>query len=295
MTVLQGEATIRHVAAWVLNEPATQSCIVCVRAGEAAVKAPLFFLGDFAAGGFYVRALAQHFDERVPVYAVHLQPSAPTLERLASSLADAIINVNPQGPLYLAGYCAGATTAVAVAQTLRQRGREVRSVLMIDPPPVRLPAPWLSALVAALFALQQAARNVLAHGPDWWRTLTRAWRAGTLGSLLGAWTQSMLRRAWNWTPVARWRASLHAEPAPQSGATALGKMLRQHRPAVGTERLVLLRCERSMFMGWGDPTLGWGRIGGDVIVRSVKGDHLECVTRYVAELATAMRETLDAV
>jgi thioesterase domain-containing protein len=76
------------------------------------------------------------------------------VESLAAYYADALVNFQPQGPFVLGGYCVGAIIALAMANNLRARGRDVGPLLVIDGVPentgVALPrwAPrnWLDQL-----------------------------------------------------------------------------------------------------------------------------------------------------
>ena len=101
-------------------------------------KPPLYIVHG---AGFYVlsfHALAMHLDPDQPVYG--LQPAAlngidqpfDTVEAIARSYVDAILNQNPDGPYALAGYSLGGQIAHEMANQLTKQGKQVLMVAMFD-------------------------------------------------------------------------------------------------------------------------------------------------------------------
>jgi thioesterase domain-containing protein/acyl carrier protein len=58
----------------------------------------------------------------------------PTLESIAASLVSKIVAAQPGGPLTLGGLCLGGILAFEIACQLRQAGREVALLVLVDPP-----------------------------------------------------------------------------------------------------------------------------------------------------------------
>lgn len=102
---------------------------------------PLFFLT-----GIYVYGpLAKALGPEAPVYGVyvpeerglieetqHQQMGAAPIERLAMAYRDAIVHQQPEGPYQLAGISIGGVVAIETARLLRQEGRKVSVVILLD-------------------------------------------------------------------------------------------------------------------------------------------------------------------
>lgn len=93
--------------------------------------------GDVAA----YRALAEALPESVPVAALRprgLDTADPPHEDLREAVrdyAEAVVRCWPEGPLEIAGWSTGGITALALAEELEARGREVARVALLDTPP----------------------------------------------------------------------------------------------------------------------------------------------------------------
>jgi thioesterase domain-containing protein len=98
-------------------------------------------------------ALARRFSGAVRVFGVQAPPQrieadpdfGASVQQLADTYAEAIIEAQPAGPIVLAGWSAGAAIALEVARALRRRGREAAFVAAIEGAP-EIPAavvgPW---------------------------------------------------------------------------------------------------------------------------------------------------------
>lgn len=71
---------------------------------------------------------------RAPTAAEH-QPPLRSIAGMASLYIDAMRRVQPDGPYYIGGVCAGAAVAIEMACQLRDSGTDVAPLLLIDPPP----------------------------------------------------------------------------------------------------------------------------------------------------------------
>lgn len=56
-----------------------------------------------------------------------------TIEQVAARYADKLVELHPDGPVYLAGYSGGALFAIEMARVLRNRGRDVPLLMLVDP------------------------------------------------------------------------------------------------------------------------------------------------------------------
>jgi len=135
-------------------------------------KPPLFLM--HAAGGniMFYRQLASHLDGDQPLYGLQSQALSGgaadfcTIEEMASQYVQAILEVQPDGPYLVGGYCMGGTISLEAAQQLRRLGKEVALVAMFEtynwarckrPHPMSGTRFWLEKIYFAM-------RNTLAAG-----------------------------------------------------------------------------------------------------------------------------------
>jgi thioesterase domain-containing protein len=88
---------------------------------------------------FCYRALAAHLDPRRPLYAVEPKgvdgsPTPETVEEIAEYEVAQIRRFQPEGPYYIAGFCAGGAIAFESARQLAHAGEEVARVLLFGSP-----------------------------------------------------------------------------------------------------------------------------------------------------------------
>lgn len=132
---------------------------------------PLFARPGHSGDVFCYRALAQHLDERQPLYGVEPKgldgsPAAETVEEMAAFEVAQIRALQPRGPYYIAGYCAGGSIAFESARQLVAAGEEVARLLLLGSPfPDAYRAPALRSLVPQLrFLVREHAAAALAGG-----------------------------------------------------------------------------------------------------------------------------------
>jgi Thioesterase domain/Phosphopantetheine attachment site len=149
VSILLNCPTVRKLAARLdaLHTPAHDSLVMPVR--PQGRLAPLFFSHAAWGNVLFVRRLVPYLDPDRPVFAIQargLRESETPHRDFASMAADyvsQIQTVQPKGPYYLAGNCAGALIAFEMAQRLRALGEEVRAVVMVDPENNPHAVPWL--------------------------------------------------------------------------------------------------------------------------------------------------------
>ena len=100
---------------------------------------PLFARPGHNGDVFCYLALAEHLDPCRPLYGIEpkgLDGSAPaqTVEEMARYEVEQIRAFQPEGPYFIAGYCAGGSVAFESARQLAQAGAEVARVLMFGSP-----------------------------------------------------------------------------------------------------------------------------------------------------------------
>jgi hypothetical protein len=104
-------------------------------------QTPAFYCVHSASGvaGTDFLALAQRLEPSIRFYGIQAPSNqmldtkfGSSVESIAEHYADALVKFQPTGPFVLGGYCLGAIIAIAIAQNLRARGREVGPLFAID-------------------------------------------------------------------------------------------------------------------------------------------------------------------
>jgi thioesterase domain-containing protein len=102
---------------------------------------PTFYCVHSASGvaGIDFLDLASRLDPTVRFFGIQAPPRqmpdvefGNSVESIADYYADALVKFQPNGPFLLGGYCVGAVIALAMANNLRARGREVGPLFAID-------------------------------------------------------------------------------------------------------------------------------------------------------------------
>ena len=112
------------------------------------VKTPIFAVPGHNGDVFCYVRLADELSHDRPFYA--LQPPgldgrrapATTIKDLAAVFADDITTLRPDGPVVIAGFCLGGTTAFETARQLAERGREISMLALFGAP---CPTSWKPA------------------------------------------------------------------------------------------------------------------------------------------------------
>jgi acyl-CoA synthetase (AMP-forming)/AMP-acid ligase II/thioesterase domain-containing protein/acyl carrier protein len=143
--------------------------LISVQGGDA--RAPLFFFhGDYD-GGYYTRRIAKALGPDQPVISVAPhglipEPIPNSIEAMASDRLPLLLEAQPEGPFRLAGYCNGALVAFCLAHMLVESGRQVDTLLLIDPPTLNF-RPIARRFFGAL------AKGFEGIGPEWEKRLPR--------------------------------------------------------------------------------------------------------------------------
>jgi amino acid adenylation domain-containing protein len=132
--------TISGIAALLRKDGkmAEPSCLVKIRPQGS--RPPLFFLPG--AGGMpgYLYPLSRCLDKDIPFFSFQAQglegdaEPHPSIDVMAAHYVDLMLEVQPNGPYFLAGHSLGALTAFAMAQILLKQGRQVGLLMPVDSP-----------------------------------------------------------------------------------------------------------------------------------------------------------------
>jgi thioesterase domain-containing protein len=143
MSVSFGTTTTRNTSALFARAARNSNAVVpindCALTPDA--QRPTFYCVHSASGvaGTDFLDLANRLDPTVRFFGIQAPPRqmpdlefGKSVESIADFYAEALVKFQPEGPFLLGGYCVGAVIALAMANNLRARGREVGPLFAID-------------------------------------------------------------------------------------------------------------------------------------------------------------------
>lgn len=125
-------------------------------------KPPLFLVHDVFGETILYLNLARRLEAERPVYALrpYGRPGFPIMHtriaEMVSYYIDQIRQIQPQGPYYLGGLCAGGVLAFEIACQLQAQGQAVALVALIDATDVQAPPPVVGTAGQRLNSLTTA-------------------------------------------------------------------------------------------------------------------------------------------
>jgi len=181
LTMLFRGATVRDIARYlVLGVQAEERQeLIEVQAGRPGVTPFFMAHGDFTAGGFYCRRLAEAAGPDQPFYAIPpYVPRGPdpalTIEAMAALHAASVRRVQAHGPYRLGGYCAGGLVAYELARRLRAEGEQVELLLVVDSNPTNARYRWVRPVISAVCRLTE--RSPARRADRFAYLMARVWR-----------------------------------------------------------------------------------------------------------------------
>lgn len=259
-----------------------------VKLEASGVKPPLFLIPGIGGHVLGLRDLARVIGQDRPVLGLQpcgLDGKAPphkSIEEMATYFIDAIRKQVPNGPYFLAGFCAGGIVAFEMALQLKRAGQFVALVALIDSYGPGYPK----------------------RGPFVFRLKMRVKELAQLDSL-SALTYLRHRLAKIFERISPKRATL---PSALPDEGSLSSVIRNvtntwksailsYKPQVYCGRIEIFRAENQLnWMGfdYSDPAMGWTPYAqGGVRTCQVAGDHLGVVNDHVASLSAALRIALE--
>lgn len=276
---VRAQLTIRQLSEILLNRaPAKKEVITRAKAGRGV---PLFFChGDISGWGFYALSLAKLLKEDAPVYLLHpLIDGFDTIEEMAQRYVTQIEAVAPSGPIRLAGYCNGGLAAFEAASRLERAGRTVDKIIVIDTfstnarPVMRAIVPL--ACLAGRLVPGELGRRLRRGVPSIWARAGRLMRADPV-----LWRKGFqaIKNGSSWD-----------EPLRAKYNCAMSKYL---PPKIQAEVICLLSEESLPRI---DQAAGpWKHLARSVRSEAILGEHNDCVTLYVDDLAERLDRILAA-
>lgn len=280
---IDAELSIRRLAqALVRGLKAEGTLVSRVREGSGT---PLFlFHGDFDGFGLYAPRLAEQLGSEAPVYVVHsnLDKAAgvATIEQMARSCLPHLLEVWPEGPFCLAGFCHGGLAAWAVAHELETIGRDVKSVTLIDSFSLNARSP-----VRAVAGTLKAIRRIMPG-----RIGDRLWESGMPMTWVlarralnsdGTFLQRIMRR------VVNRHFTIHGPGSASTLRVLYFEAMSKYLPPRIHARVQCLLSEEMAGKAEFSPR-AWQRVAANLHHEGIKGDHVTCITRHVDDLATKL-------
>lgn len=258
------------------GNPALQFLVPIQREGS---NPPLFCVHGAGGNVLNLWALSQHLGANQPFYGVQARgvdgctPPMTDIHEMAQAYLHEIRRVQPNGPYYLSGYCAGGWVALEIARRLQLEGEKVALLALLDCYHPRL-QPVAAPLSNFIKGLRQQGWSYLLH-----KALDSAQRYVFEASyhlriamqrLIGKPLPIELREFW--LIAAMTAASRRYHPQAYRGDTIMMRAMDADR----------VRDDVGEHMGWD------GVITGNVTVIDVAGDHHSMAHNHVIDLASRL-------
>jgi len=270
-SALRGALTIRELADALMNfAPIDNDLITCVQDGTGR---PFFFChGDLLTRGFYGTRLARLIGNDQPFFLLHPHPNAdlrPGVTGMARSYVSHLLALQPTGAFRVGGFCNGGLLAWEIAHQLAAAEREVEFVVLID---------TISLNARRTFrVIERALRWRAWAGPE--EIAREIMNAG-------------MRKAWAWGRRKSesidivWHESV-MEPADK----IYSAMVTYVPPKVDTRVVCVLSEETQKKVEY--LPAAWNRLSRELECAHISGQHHDCVTIHLGELATVLSGLLS--
>jgi amino acid adenylation domain-containing protein len=137
LSTLFEHSTIEQLAKLLNTDSKISSdCLVPIK--PEGTKVPVFIIHGAGLNVLNFINLCKHFDEDQPVYGIQgIGPNGydkwyESIEEMAAHYIDAIVKVNPKGPYAIAGFSFGGVVAFEMARQLKEQGKTVSIVALLD-------------------------------------------------------------------------------------------------------------------------------------------------------------------
>jgi acyl-CoA synthetase (AMP-forming)/AMP-acid ligase II/thioesterase domain-containing protein/acyl carrier protein len=308
-TGLLSSGTIEQLAAAVLRTQREEIRSPIVAIQPKGSQVPFFFLhGQWRGGGLYCRDLARILGKDQPFYAVMPsgldgKPVARTIETMARERVQSLLEIQPDGPIRLGGYCNGALVAFEMARQLERLGRKVDLLAVVETHAPNIPFRkiWtLVKLASKLFSLNDDRQAKwffrLRKIQNLFRAPARSGMCDVLRSLFRSCSTSLTKlgitshdsRTIVTNSVER-NARAYADPY---------EAINRYVPGTYNGRIALIRTEdigstTANFSSPNDPSAGWADVAPQVQVHTLVGTHESIVREHVDRMAEALAQCLE--
>jgi acetoacetyl-CoA synthetase len=295
ITTIYDAPTITAQADLLESEGEAGFCpLVLLKSGDG--SKPLFIVHGIGGTVIELDALGKQIRTDSPVYAIQARgldgAEAPieSVAEMAAFYLDAIRQVQPVGPYYLAGYSFGGLVALEMARSLGEK--DVALLLMIDS--YALPTTWpLASRVSRSLRIWINRVRLLATLPAGEiagklsrRVNTLFWRKSSLGATDGATRPNPARR---WLGEPDPSLPLVLRQVQDAGGVAL--MSYEPRPYNG--KIVFLKAETTAVTFPARPANIWAGLAKSFELHAVPGDHASMIHRHSDRVADCISACLD--
>ncbi len=310
LSIMFPDATVQKLAA-ALNDAASDAWSGPVyRLNPNGTKPQfVYFHGDYVGGGLYAARLARLLGPDQPLIVVHPHgvdgmPVPATVEEMADERVRAVLQLCPDGPFVLGGYCNGGLVALEAAHRLRELGHAVGTLVVIDARIRTGPFRALAAVVGACARLRRwsatsrrnrffkwrdrqiAVAELLGVRPTQRFRGTSARLAFVLDSLARRVARVRSHRARFATAVADAPADTHTRLWAAYAAAMDAYVPRPYEGdvhVVGSSQVLDEDAERE-----------WRRTARSVYVSRIDGGHRACVVEHLPSVADLIRGAIES-
>lgn len=276
-SALRAVLTVRQLATAIPNNDSADDLVTCAKKGSGT---PFFFChGDYAARGIYALKLMDLIDHDNSIFLINhhrnLGEAPATVEDMARQYVPYLVSAQPAGQFRIGGYCIGGILAWEIAHQLKQFGREVEFVVLIESPSLngritlRATKTFLG-LASRLFPkrirklIQRSGMRAI-----WILLRSRPVIVGTMRKFL------------NYVPSSR---IVKNEAYRRDDYRRVSNYI----PAIIDTELYCLLCDANAKRMDYRPTL-WRHYARMVHAKTIPGDHNSCVTTFAGVVATELR------
>ena len=247
--------------------------------------------------GFF--RLAQYLGSEQPLTAFRLPAldssrDGYSIERLAVRYLAELLEVQPEGPYFLAGACTGGFVAYEMAQQLVARGRTVGLLALMD----CYNHAWAGRLGRAEKLAYRAGllkKRLHYHRRNLWDA---GWSgaAGYLGPRWSAFRETTRERLEEWAHSVALRAGLAPPAFLRNPRLAIRHAAAGYAPADYAGRLELFCVDEPRVDAFDYPDMGWqGKAGNGIGMHRISGSHLTMFSEpHVRAIASELLACLDS-
>lgn len=260
-----------------MSTPVGASPLVLLKAGQG----PPIVITHGLAGTIQVTQLARSIQAPNPVYAIRAkgvdgaEEPLDRVEAMASYYTDAMNQCCPHDSYIVVGYSFGGLIALEMARRLRDSGKKILLLVMLDAYPhphfLRLPT-----------RIRLFFRRMTTHGQHMWQMPARE---GWSYFLKGVKRRLHLRPAQEQPPSAS--SSSPRERVLYQVSEKAFQAYTEYEPRFYKGKVSFVTTATKTFFPT-DPAAAWKHLVADLEVETVPGDHLNVVTTEFAALATLL-------
>jgi amino acid adenylation domain-containing protein len=305
LSTLFAEATVLHLADCLRLESVRECASPVVPVQTEGSRPPFFYLHGDLGGGLYCRTLAQLLGPDQPLYGVMPsgvdgRPFPRSVEAMAKENIRHLLAVQPESPYLLGGYCNGGVVAYEMARQLHRQGREVGMVILLDTWVPRYFG-WLKAIVHNTRGpsrpdadrraqVYMRLRNYLVRTHWAYHQGPRALLSLYLQKARRVIRQSLRSSDQEFGSQAP--GSIDSDPWDFLGYPEFGRIISSYRPKPYPGRVILLRTRYLEESYPTDRTAGWGQLARNLEIHELPGDHHNCLTEHLGDVAEHIRRHL---